>query len=212
MLTSTGPIIRINPWELHVNDPEYYDTLYAGAGKKRDKYLYYTEQFGNPESMIGTISHKLHRMRRAPLGRFFSKASVTQLEPLIQATIDKLVARLRLYQEAKKPVKISLAYACLTNDVVCEYSFGMSDNLVETSQDFRTDIHDALENVSKVSHILKQVPWLIPTMQKVPLGVSERDLSLFASTDSHTVGHENPRPRNTLFYAVPTSELSLGIR
>lgn len=77
-------IVRINPWELHINDPDYYDQLYAGAGKRRDKYLYYTEQFGNPKSMIGTISHDLHRTRRAPPNRFFSKASVSRLEAVIQ--------------------------------------------------------------------------------------------------------------------------------
>lgn len=33
-----GPIIRINPHEIHINDPEYIDEVYAGSSKKRDKY------------------------------------------------------------------------------------------------------------------------------------------------------------------------------
>lgn len=33
-----GPIIRINPFEIHIIDPEYIDQIYAVSSKSRDKY------------------------------------------------------------------------------------------------------------------------------------------------------------------------------
>ena len=56
-----GPVIRINPYELHISDPDYYDELYvsSASGDKRNKWEWYTKQFGTFGSMFSTIGKSL---------------------------------------------------------------------------------------------------------------------------------------------------------
>ena len=46
LMVEKGPIIRINPNEVHVNDPELLDAVYPGGWKKVNKDPYVMSQFG----------------------------------------------------------------------------------------------------------------------------------------------------------------------
>ena len=43
-----GPVVRINPFEVHINDPDFYDELYVAASKRR------TEQWSWSVSLFPT--------------------------------------------------------------------------------------------------------------------------------------------------------------
>ena len=40
-----GPIIRINPYEIHIIDPEFYDELYVGHNKRKSDLWSWTVSF-----------------------------------------------------------------------------------------------------------------------------------------------------------------------
>ena len=70
-----GPIVRVNPYELHIKDSEFYDVLYSGPGSRRDKWWWQVTLFGNSLSMFGTVDHDLHRLRRGALNPLLLQAS-----------------------------------------------------------------------------------------------------------------------------------------
>lgn len=116
-----GPIIRINPYELHVIDSTFYDTLYtfSTSRAKRHKWEWATKQFGTLQAMLSTTSHDRHRMRRSALDRFFSMASVKRLQPLIDERVAKLLEKLRGFMNAKGSdgvIKLDYAYSAFSND------------------------------------------------------------------------------------------------
>jgi cytochrome P450 len=110
-----GPIVRINPEEVHIADPDFYDVIYAGSSQKRDKWDWFCNQYGIPESTFATVEHDQHRVRRGALNPFFSKAKVRSLQPLIQGVASNLLSRLEEFQVSGEPMTISLAFAALTN-------------------------------------------------------------------------------------------------
>jgi hypothetical protein len=51
-----GPVIRINPDELHFNDPDFHDEIFTSAGKIIDKPPKEANAFG-PYSAVHKIAH-----------------------------------------------------------------------------------------------------------------------------------------------------------
>jgi Cytochrome P450 len=111
-----GPILRISPYEVHISDPEFYDTLYAASNTNRkDRWSWYTAGLGLPESTLGTVKQTLHKNRRAAMSSFFSKQTVRSLEPLIHERAIKLASRFQTLAEAEEVIPINLAFSAFSN-------------------------------------------------------------------------------------------------
>ena len=162
-----GPIIRISPYEVHVNDPRFQDTLYRQDGRW-EKYQWTYEPLGNSASMHGTMDHDIHRMRRAALNPFFSKQRILTATSSIQTQIEKLSSRLDRFVDSGKVVHIGAAYSALTMDVVTDYvlekSYGNLDH-----EDFNSDFVTTINNQGTIWRVGKHVRLLSKLFFKAPL-------------------------------------------
>ena len=68
----SGPIIRISPNELHIDELEYYEELYS-LHKPRNKSEFFVNQFNFRETTFVIADYKLHRTRRVAMNPFFLK-------------------------------------------------------------------------------------------------------------------------------------------
>ena len=162
-----GPIVRINPYEIHINDPEYIDEVYPGSSRRTAKWDWAAKMFVCGSASIATVGHELHRQRRAAVAPFFSKASIQRLEPSVQSVVDKLVLRLGAIQGSGTWVDLYHLFSALTADIVFEYSFARSPKFMD-SPDFAPGWHNVMKQTSINSHFNKQFGWLAQITISMP--------------------------------------------
>ncbi|KAH8746125.1 cytochrome P450 [Hyaloscypha sp. PMI_1271] len=157
-----GPVIRINPDELHVIEPEFLETLYPGHSRKRDKWIYYTGILATPGASMNTISHDLHRTRRSALNPFFSKASIRKLQPLIDSKVDQFLERI---DELQNPVNLNILL--MFADVVTEFCFGMSYNRLG-DPNFDPSFQNRARAGIDLLPFLASFPFIMRTLEALP--------------------------------------------
>jgi hypothetical protein len=162
----TGPIIRISPTELHIDEPEYYEELYS-QHKPRNKSTFYVDQFNFPYTSFTTVDYKLHRARRAALNPFFSKQKVARLQPMLSFMVEKLCNRIEEFRQTGEPLSIRPVYACLTTDVVTLFTVNRSWNHLDTP-DFSPLWVETIQTISATGHLTKQFPFIFSTLPFLP--------------------------------------------
>ncbi|KAJ5427840.1 hypothetical protein N7491_008282, partial [Penicillium cf. griseofulvum] len=168
MYKQYGPIVRINPIEVHYNDPECIDLILAGPARKTNRHPSLARKTGTPSSIVTTVEHDIHRQRRNAVSGFFSTASIRQLEPIIQATMSRLLERLEVTAQAgSPPVPIHHIFKACTSDVINKYAFGESFAFMERA-DFGKSYFDATDMFFGLNHIMIFFPWFATLMQKTP--------------------------------------------
>lgn len=155
----TGPIVRINPDELHCSDPLFVHEIYAGPGRVRDRWQHAINTGGSgPIAVTGfsTISHELHRQRRAPLNRFFSRQQMLKLEGEVLDYAQRTVAKMLRTEAGRGAFEIKEAFNCFTADVIGQYAFGQTMGFVDQEgwePSFATMVGSFLRSAYVMRHV-----------------------------------------------------------
>ncbi|KAK0450466.1 cytochrome P450 [Desarmillaria tabescens] len=152
-----GPVIRINPNELHFSSPQAYFSIYSSQVKFiKDPNFYFC--FAQDESSFGFTEHAVAKKRRDLLLPFFSRRSILQMEGIIQSKVDTLL--LRLQKDYKdKPVNLYAAFKSLTMDIITAFCYSHSFDAL-LSPDFSHPILLSLERAMPMMTTIRHFPVL----------------------------------------------------
>jgi len=162
-------MVRVNPEQLSIIDPEAQELRYGAPGTKRDKDARFVRQTASPTSAFATRDHDLHRSRRVPLNNFFSTQAITNFEPFIQSKVEQVVQKLKRSQGTV--LEAMDIYGALTTDVISHYTYGESFGFLDDDkQDFRN------EYLRDISGFMKAAPYMMhyPMLKYIIMAVPDR--------------------------------------
>lgn len=165
-----GPIVRIGPDEVHIQDTDFYFTLFSSP-QKLDKLKRLENRFNSNTSMFSTPKHELHRMRRSALNPFFSTRKIALYAPVIQNRMNRLCDRLEEeYSATGRILVLDDMWACMTSDTIIEYCFGEHHGDLELP-DFRSFFNNAIFDLTDGIHVATHFSWIVPLGNSLPLAV-----------------------------------------
>ncbi|KAK7428184.1 hypothetical protein QQZ08_005250 [Neonectria magnoliae] len=161
-----GPIIRISPDELHINDPSFFPTLFRHEGRW-DKYAWAVNAQSIHGATIFTADHDQHKARRQPLNPCFSKATVASRQGMIRKKLVRLCERISEFAETGRVLDIGAAISAFQRDVLTNYVLGKSYDDLE-KEDFNAGMMIVAQAGGKVWRLTKHFPWYGPTLLSIP--------------------------------------------
>lgn len=169
-MTSThyhiGPIIRINPWELHIRDPDFYDTIYSATARRDKAPAHQWQQTFC--SIVNTVGHDLHKRRRKALNPYFGKRQLQHFGSFIQSRVDKICERLaEEYAGKGRILNWSDVWACYAGDNVIQYCFATNEDFLSI-RDFKAPLIHALDSSLHIFPYMFYFPWLLPLLKLLP--------------------------------------------
>ncbi|KAH8749226.1 cytochrome protein [Diaporthe sp. PMI_573] len=162
-----GPIIRISPHEVHIQDSSFYETLFSTVKPAR-KMKSLEHRFNNPMSAFATSDHNVHRIRRGALNPFFSKRKIAERAVLLQDHIDELCHRLKSeFQNKDRILVVNDMWSCWTLDIITEYLFERHYNFIR-EPNFKASLVTSLFALLEPVHWITQFPWAVKMMYSLP--------------------------------------------
>ncbi|KAH8803014.1 cytochrome P450 [Xylogone sp. PMI_703] len=216
-----GPIVRISPDEIHVNDPEFIDQLYGGPGKRRNKGQRTINGLSASPTVLGSQNHDLHKSRRAAVSPFFSKQNIRRLDPTIDNVLARIFDQLDAHIKTKQPINMSMLYRAATRDIISEYAFG-DDGTCPIREDLNEPYFQAYHEMvinwhigcyfPWIGHLLRKIPpWavamIMPTARHAINSVEVKFLSIYLQIDKIRSTPEYADEAQTIFHGLLHSDL-----
>ena len=122
--------------------------------------------------VFGTVSHDLHRKRRAAISPLFTKSAIKASETVIYEKAELLCESLGKQLEDNDIAEMRTNFTAWATEVISVLVFPKPLRLLEDQQ-AAVDCHLSTKAAMLLTPLQKQFPWLIETALRLPLALAQ---------------------------------------
>ncbi|KJX97047.1 cytochrome p450 monooxygenase like protein [Zymoseptoria brevis] len=122
-----GPVIRIGPNDVHIQNREAVDTIYKG-GRAFPKTSFYNSWQTFNHNLFGTQDDDLHALRRRQLAHGFGQKSIVEMEDILDGRLTVLCDRITMFAETGQTFDFKDCISRYVLDILGEAAFSCSFN------------------------------------------------------------------------------------
>ncbi|KAF7596083.1 hypothetical protein BBP40_003345 [Aspergillus hancockii] len=212
-----GPIVRVAPNEVHINDPYFYADIYAGNARKRDKTGKWARMLITiPRATAATVDHDMHLSRRNIVLKQFSKRSVQEIEPRMRPHIEKTLHIFERTYRTGGVLAMDAVFSAMGSDITSDYIYGVPLGFLDDPY-LKNEMRVAQRRMLSYGHLLTNIPFAVNLRGLLPRVLTRRFLPdtelIFKNEDtiramcSHTL--ECPPPTGTSTLIGTLSQLTV---
>lgn len=163
---NTGPIVRISPFELSINDSEF-NANYFLKDRKLDKDPWYYG-LGFTESLFTLLDKDKHRQRQGHLAPSFSGAGFQKFAgPIVERELARLLDVAEACSTTAQPIDMSVAFRKMGNEILRGFLLGKRGD-PSAPADYMLDADVAYQPVFKTMTYVRHFPFLYRIHAIVP--------------------------------------------
>ncbi|KAI4235778.1 MAG: hypothetical protein L6R40_006373 [Gallowayella cf. fulva] len=162
-LTSIGPIVRVWPNQLHINDIDVYNQIFSYSSK----FEKYPPFYANPPmqgSLLTDVTRETAIPHRNMFAPSFKREAIRRAEPRVAQCVVKFLDKLDL---KKGPINLTNALMCLMADSVMTFAYQQNFGALDT-EDFQINLVIPIVDTAETLQWLIYFPSFSAAIFKLP--------------------------------------------
>ncbi|PNP85900.1 hypothetical protein FNYG_00956 [Fusarium nygamai] len=165
----SGPIARMSPNRVHIDDPNFYHKVYS-TGTKFLKEPAMFRYAGELDALPFIMDPTAHKVRRGIVDPMFSPRAIKDFSPLALQIIKGALKKIGDSYETGKPVSLKRLESNFAMDIIMKLCFGKDMNCTQGKEGTEALV-DSMVALTHSFSLIKHFPTLGKIMQSFPTHV-----------------------------------------